>query len=60
MSANKHPWVMFDSEKGYLCRQATGRLRKNRWEIKKPNGLVVELDDDDFEDLRQGLPVKGL
>lgn len=60
MSASKHGWHLFCEERGLEVRQATNRVRKNRWEVRKPNGLVLELSDEEFEELRCGRPVKGL
>jgi hypothetical protein len=58
--APKHPWHLFDAERGLEVRQATNRLRANRWEVRErarglqPAGRVAVLDDAAFDRLRSG------
>jgi hypothetical protein len=59
--AEPHDWHGFDEEKGYELRQVTEEDEPNRWELKKPDGEVVELDDDDLQKLlSEGTNPKGL
>lgn len=51
MAASKHDWHVFDAERGLTVRQATNRLRKNRWVMRRA-GREVELDDAEFDRLR--------
>ncbi|MPZ27550.1 MAG: hypothetical protein GEV12_14360 [Micromonosporaceae bacterium] len=51
MAAAKHDWHTFDAERGLTVRQATNRLRANRWEVRRA-GRTVELDDVAFDRLR--------
>lgn len=61
MTTSKHKWHLFDEKRGLYCRQATNRLRKNRWEVKLPSGEVVTLTDEEFGALRcEGPNPKGL
>lgn len=50
----KHDWHTFDTERELEVRQATNRLRENRWEIRRVGreDVVVALDDDGFDQLR--------
>lgn len=50
--ASKHGWHPFDAERGLEVRQATGRLRRNRWEVRDRSGTVVRLGDAEFDRLR--------
>lgn len=54
MNASKHDWHEFDVELGLQVRQATNRLRRNRWEVRHRDrtGRVIELTDEEFNDLR--------
>lgn len=56
MSARKHDWRTFDALQGLEVRQATGRWRRNRWEVRDQTGRVVQLDDAAFDRLRDGGP----
>lgn len=52
----KHDWHVFDADRGLEVRQATNRLRENRWEVRRAGreGVVVALDDEGFDQLRAG------
>jgi len=54
MAAPKHDWHMLDVERGLEVRQATNRLRRNRWEVRRVSNpqLVVRLGDAEFDRLR--------
>lgn len=49
---SKHDWHPFDIERGLEVRQATMRLRRNRWQVRNAAGTVVDLDDEGFDRLR--------
>lgn len=49
-----HDWQVFDVERGWEVRQTTGSGEDNRWEIRNPAGVVVSLDDEQFDRLRSG------
>lgn len=51
MPAPKHPWHTFDAERGLAVRQATNRLRANRWVVRRA-GREVALTDAEFDRLR--------
>lgn len=55
MPASKHDWHLMDAERGLEVRQATGRLRRNRWEVRDRLGRVARLDDAAFGRLRSDL-----
>lgn len=50
--ADTHGWHLFDEAKGYKVRQTTGPDEDNCWELCTPDGTVYELDDVDFDRLR--------
>lgn len=50
--APKHDWHEFDVNLGLEVRQATNRLRKNRWEVRNRSGRVIKLNDAEFDLLR--------
>lgn len=50
--APKHDWHTFDAERGLEVRQATNRLRANRFEVRDRFDTVVALENADFERLR--------
>jgi hypothetical protein len=56
MSATKHDWHIFDELRGIQVRQATGRLRANRWEVRHGQ-RVAALTDEQFDQLRAGGPL---
>lgn len=59
--ADPHDWHTFDAERGYEVRQTTPDTEGNRWEVRGPDGRVVVLDDEEFEQLREHGPnPKGL
>lgn len=49
--AAKHDWHLLDAERGITVRQATNRLRANRWVVRRA-GREVELDDAELDRLR--------
>lgn len=49
--APKHEWHTLDAERGITVRQATNRLRKNRWVVRRA-GREVALDDVQFDLMR--------
>jgi hypothetical protein len=58
MTATKHDWHVFDVLRGLEVRQATSRLRPNRWEVRHVGGaVVVGLDDVQWDALRSGGPL---
>jgi hypothetical protein len=56
MAASKHDWHPLDAERGLEVRQATNRLRANRWEVRDAAGHTAALDDAEFDRLRSGGP----
>lgn len=50
--APKHDWHLFDAEHQLEVRQATNRLRANRWEVRDATRRVVTLTDKQFDRLR--------
>lgn len=48
----KHGWHLLDAGRQLEVRQATNRLRVNRWEVRDTRGDVARLDDADFNRLR--------
>lgn len=54
MAASKHDWHMLDAERGLEVRQATNRLRTNRWEVRRVDApdAVARLTDEEFDRLR--------
>jgi hypothetical protein len=58
MTAARHDWHVFDVLRGLEVRQATSRLRPNRWEVRRVGGeLTVALDDAQWDALRSGGPL---
>lgn len=49
--AAKHDWHTLDAERGITVRQATNRLRANRWVVHRA-GREVALDDTQLDLLR--------
>lgn len=59
--AEPHDWHLFDDEKGYEVRQVTDADTPNHWELRQPDGTVVDLDDDEFQQLlSEGPNPKGI
>lgn len=54
--ADQHDWHVFDAERGYEVRQTTPAAEGNRWEVRSPDGDIMVLDDDEFEQLREHGP----
>lgn len=50
--APKHDWHLFDAERELEVRQATNRLRANRWEVRDANRRMTTLTDEQFDRLR--------
>jgi hypothetical protein len=56
--APKHDWHLFDAIRNLEVRQATARLRPNRWDVRRVDGdQVVALDDAQWDALRSGGPL---
>lgn len=51
-TAPKHDWHTLDAERRLQVRQATNRLRRNRWHVRDSEGHEVELSDAEFAELR--------
>jgi len=59
--AEPHDWHLFDADRGLWVRQTTPDAEGNCWEVRGLDGRIVELDDDEFEQLRADGPnPKGL
>jgi hypothetical protein len=58
MTAARHAWHVFDAVRGLEVRQATGRLRPNRWEVRRVDGdQVVPLTDAQWDVFLSGGPL---
>jgi len=57
-----HGWHLFDANEDRYVRQITAPGEPNRWEVRTgEDGPVIELDDDEFAQLREDGPnPKGL